>query len=1312
MSEPLLFLSHAGEEAAAARELARRLEQAGVPVWLDVERLRPGDRWMESLERALGEATAFAVYVGRSGVARWVGQEVRVALDRSVAEEGFAVIPVLGPGSDPGELPVFLRQRHWVDLRSGLGDAAGLRELAEVALGEDRRGERVRHSLLPPDRAPFLGLRTFGEDDAFLFYGRDREVEELLDRLGHAPFLAVVGASGCGKSSLVRAGLVPALRRGRPPGGAQPARGSDSALASWRIAVFRPADDPFRELVAALPDLAPDLTPPERLEVGVRLAERLGAPPAPGPEAVAGIEQAVAALVPAGTRTLLVVDQLEEAFTQTADAGVRRRFLDALLAAGRLGGDRPVHVLATLRADFYSRCWEHPELPRRIAANQYPVERMEREQLRDVIEKPLALAGVTPEPGLVDELLDDAGDEPGNLPLLEHALFQLWDQPAGHRFTHEAYRRMGALAGALEHHAEAVYAALDPDAQALARRLFPCLAVVSEAGAVTRRRVAKQDLLALAGEEADARGRAAALLDLLVERRLLTATGGGAEGETERVEVAHEALLRCWRRLAGWLEEDREFLLWRQRVAEAVTAWECSGRGEGELLRGSPLHRAEGWLERRPDDLAPAEEELIEASLAHERAERRREVVQARKLAAAVGGVALLLLLALAGTAWFNHREQRRSRLLEARGLAAQVATVAETRPQLGTLLALHSLRLARSAGATRLPEGETALREALDRLGGRVVGDPAEKVLAGAVTSGAVLLAVTDRGDAGGSLHLRRVPLPLPGDWRIEAGHAAAVLEGRVSRAVLAPSGRWLAASAETGPPRLWRIEAATGSPREVALDDEGGRALGAHAAWIALQPEGDRERLLVGALDGKTRAWALPAEATGGPLEVESATPSDDPKPADEPASVCETLHITWAGRRLQNPWRSPEDAGDPALSGPEAPIEGCAVGPGGLDRRLLTWDAREPARLWSLDAPPGLPRGPDPHRVLGFGRAGDDERAAIAPGGRWLAGLGPAGSGRVWKLAAGAPGRPAGCAPGWRSSGLAFSSDGGWLALQQAGSTALCTLDLETGAARSLAAAGKVQPDSVIAAGPELSWLVLFDPSGGATPVDPGCPQVPEPLRRHLRGPVLAAVGPDGRQLASADPLGILYLREVGGGEPCHAFRQVRSWTLGDRPATALALSRDALAVGRADGEVSLWDLRGGEDEGPRALVAHEAAIERLAFGPDGRRLASVDRAGRLLLWDLERPGDPVRLGRAGAVRALAFAAGGSTLLVARGGESGSGGRVDAFTLDLARLETLACRAAGRSLSPAEAREFLSDDDPPRVCPELPRGVDPGG
>jgi hypothetical protein len=160
-----------------------------------------------------------------------------------------------------------------------------------------------------------------------------------------------------------------------------------------------------------------------------------------------GLRNAIAALVPHRMHTLLVVDQFEELFTLTGELEYTRRFIDSLFAAARLETERPVHVLVTLRADFYSHCWEHSELTARMGVNQYNVRRASTERLREVIEKPLALAGANPELGLVDAILNEVGNEPGNLPLLEHALLQLWERREGQTLTHKAYEDIGRLGG-------------------------------------------------------------------------------------------------------------------------------------------------------------------------------------------------------------------------------------------------------------------------------------------------------------------------------------------------------------------------------------------------------------------------------------------------------------------------------------------------------------------------------------------------------------------------------------------------------------------------------------------------------------------------------------------------------------------------------------------------------------------------------------------------------------------------------------------------------------------------------------------------
>ncbi|HLE84462.1 MAG TPA: WD40 repeat domain-containing protein, partial [Thermoanaerobaculia bacterium] len=948
-------------------------------------------------------------------------------------------------------------------------------------------------------------------------------------------------------------------------------------------------------------------------------------------------------------------------------------------------------------------------LPSRIAANQFAVERMAADQLREVIEKPLALAGVEPEPGLVDELLEDAGDEPGNLPLLEHALFQLWDQPAGRRFTHEAYRAMGGLAGALEHHAEAVYEGLDAEGRDLLRRLLPRLAVVGEARAVTRRRVPKEDLLAASGPGEEGRARAAALLDLWVERRLLTAMGAGAEAGEERIEVAHEALLRSWDRLRGWLEEDWEFLLWRQGLVEAVDAWECGERSEGDLLRGNPLRRAADWLERRRQDLTPSEVDLVEASLAHERKERRRELAQARKLTAAVGGVALLLLLALAGTVWLYQREQRRSQLLRARGLATQVATVVESSPQLGTLLALHALRIAEGAGESRLPEGETALRSALARLGGRVVGDTAEKVLDGLVNDDVVALATTERGDEGGPLRLRRVPLPLPEDWEIAAGEATTVMEDRVSQAALAPSGRWLAANAEGRPARLWRIGARTGDVTPVALQDGKGREYAVSTATLRFERADGQERLIVGGLDGQERSWELPAMAPESPLALASIRPAPPEAEALNMTFLCAERfleHLTSIDETLWisqiNPLFS-DDLENIGFTGHDDRLSGCSFGTG---RRFLTWTNDEPARLWNIDAPPTLARGPEPRLVLNTDQPGQVFLAASA---RWV-GVNPLeGEPRIWHFDNGREGRRVGCGSDAKIHSIAaLTADSGRLVLREGGSGRLCVVDPLVEEPKPLELAVTAHGTSSMVAGPDAAWVVLFDDSGGVFPVDPECPEEPEPLRSHLMGDVVSAVSSDGRWLASADPLGILYLTRVERAEPCDRFLPVHSWSLSDQPAVVLALGAGYLAAGFFGGEIRLWALDGDFGEA-RLLVGHDMPVTRLTFGPDGTWLASVDMSGRVLLWDVLGAEEPVRIPVARGVAALGF--GGGELLVAGAGAETPDdfdGRVYAFTLDLDRLRTLACRAAGRDLSAAEAREFLGEEGPPLVCPGLPRGA----
>jgi hypothetical protein len=255
-----VFLSHAGADTQAARQLAEILRRSGLKVWLDKDCLQPGDSWMAELEKAIEGASAMIVYIGKHGVQAWVDREVRYGLVRNIETKGkFRFVPVLGEGAEVSKLPPFVQQHQCVNLRDGQTSHEQIRRLIEVlrtpsAYGAIRAEYWTTHS-------PFRSLREFSPEDSWLFFGRDRDTDELLACLGRAPALVVIGNSGSGKSSLIQAGLISALQRGR-------FRQGSKWVESWRVAIFRPSASPFDYLAEALPgQLAPETSLVERAKL-------------------------------------------------------------------------------------------------------------------------------------------------------------------------------------------------------------------------------------------------------------------------------------------------------------------------------------------------------------------------------------------------------------------------------------------------------------------------------------------------------------------------------------------------------------------------------------------------------------------------------------------------------------------------------------------------------------------------------------------------------------------------------------------------------------------------------------------------------------------------------------------------------------------------------------------------------------------------------------------------------------------------------------------------------------------------------------
>ena len=392
-----------------------------------------------------------------------------------------------------------------------------------------------------------------------------------------------------GKSSIVRAGLVPALRQSREQ--------------VWEVITIMPTDRPMRALAAGLiPYLEPELSELNRLKAINSLTDdKLLKDPTQQPIQLRDVVERVLEKQPGTDRLLLIVDQWEELYTLCQDARASRCFVDQMLAATKTGN---LHVVLTLRGDFYSRAiTAHRLLSDRVQEAQVNVGPMTREELRLAIEEPAKLAGLTFETGLVDLLLEQAGDEPGNLLLLEFVLRQLWEHRRGGELHHEAYQAMGQLEGAIAKKAESLYRAASEEDRQRIQQILLRLVRPGEGEADTRRRATLTEL----GE------RLQPLVKTLADERLLVTSQVSGSAE-ETVEVSHEALIRQWGLLKEWVEQDRQFLVWQQRLSMAIKEWKRNGQSAGLLLRGQPLAEARERLKNKPGACSLDEQQFIHIS--------------------------------------------------------------------------------------------------------------------------------------------------------------------------------------------------------------------------------------------------------------------------------------------------------------------------------------------------------------------------------------------------------------------------------------------------------------------------------------------------------------------------------------------------------------------------------------------------------------------------------------------------------------------------------------------------------------------------
>jgi hypothetical protein len=652
---------------------------------------------------------------------------------------------------------------------------------------------------------PYRGLEPFEEEHAEYFFGRGPEVERLVAAVERSPLVAVAGPSGAGKSSLVKAGLLPRLRRDGACIVEVRARPGAPVLAEAMSAVLSVDDGPERDTEAIAAALADPTT------------------------------RAEAASAVAGVQGVLVVDQFEE--LADAEPAAARELLAALAAAATADGSQ-IRVVLTLRGTAFDEVLT-PDVAAALGSGSVFVGPLDRAQLRAAVVGPAERApGLGFEDGLVERILDDAGDEPGQLPLVESLLAQLWTRREGGSLTMRGYEAAGGVAGALAAHAERVADTVrDPDGDdGPLRELCTRLAVIGRDGRARRRAVRLDELPApLHG-----------MVAVLAAARLVVVSGGaggGTGGGT--VELAHQSLIGHWPRLRRWLDADREFLVWRSEIDAARERWELGGRDDGALLRGAALEAAHGWVTERPGDLGSGQVEYVRRSSARQRREVRRWRTVAAVLAVLVLAAGAMTFVAVRSGAQVAAQLATVNADVIARESGARLGRD----PMLAAELSLAAWRSDPDSASARsaLADAYVALAQTDAVVHTEWGGGPVRAVMA----AGGKLLAATPEPSVSLTAGVLG-PEPAP----LSAAEGA-------SFATLSPDGSRLAVIAEDGALRLWEDNAGYREVEPARPGDE--------RRSIGFSPDGNRVSWITGDTlhvhdirSGTTASFVLPSGTT----------------------------------------------------------------------------------------------------------------------------------------------------------------------------------------------------------------------------------------------------------------------------------------------------------------------------------------------------------------------------------------------------------------------------------------------------------------
>lgn len=1105
-----------------------------------------------------------------------------------------------------------------------------------------------------PDKCPYRGLFAFGEEDAANFFGRETFTQRLLDAVEKQQLLAVVGASGSGKSSVVLAGLVAKLRPNP----------------DWHIITFRPGPQPFQALAAALvADQNPADSEGQQRQAATQLAEDLRTKKN---LLLPLLRQILAENNPA-KRLLIVTDQFEEIYTLCTDQTMRRAFLDLLLEALDIANFRDLPILSfvlTLRTDFLSQALTYRPFADALQHADIKLGPMTRRELSLAIASPARRFGLLFETGLVARILDDVGDEPGNLPLLQFALTELWEKAREGYLTHAGYDAIGGVEGALARYADREFNQLSAAERQQARRVFIQM-VRPGAGTEDTRRLAERREL---GESNWL------LVQKLADARLVV-TSLAPNGQ-ETVEVVHEALIRGWGQLRAWMEEDRAFRAWQERLRAALRQWQMSELDNDALLRGTLLAEAEGWLAERESFLNRNERFFIEESLKlrtteqqaleHERLERQHAAAQARfarRLSWLTGALVIAIILVLifalttvnnsqiaqanAATAQANEATavslRQASEFSQATSLAAEAAARADAALRAtAEFTADEEREIAELSAQDAIAAQETAVYSANELVtavfnaeeNAREAENQSRQVAAREL-AGIATDQLNSDPQLSLLLSLEAVNLTQSFDLaapesaedalframqfsqlqRIFAGHT----EG-INDVTFSPDGRTLATVSQDGEAKLWDV--ATG--QEIGVLSGHARPVKA----VAFSP--DSTVLATAGEDGFIILWNIATQDLITVLNGQEGTVNDIAFAPDGErllagyASSALRLWDTANRRSLLRLLGHTSSVHAVAFSG-----DGRRFASGGADGRIIIWNGDTGASLFSIE--PFMGNDGQPIQI---------NRLNYSPDNVQLLAANSNGTATVWNASdASLVFRVIGHAVALKDA--AFSSDGSLFATASSDST-VKVWNAATGQAL-YTLTGHTNEVTAVTFHPSAAQLVTGSSDGTARLWRTQAGLSPQILSGHTGNILALNFSADGRFLVTA-----------GADETARIWRtedsaQLIAFTDHNNIVNDAAFAPDGMLLATAsdDQNARLWDIANDQIKLP--VMDHPAPVNGVAFNPEGTVLATTADDGILRFWNPLDNSLQLRLEYQAGLTKVSFSPDGS--LVAAGAMDGT-------------------------------------------------------